>query len=66
MDHRSRDAFMAARTLPNSTVVRFADAGHDVLSRSVCAQQIVVDFLDHPAGYDTACAAALRAPTFER
>jgi pimeloyl-ACP methyl ester carboxylesterase len=58
-------AELAARTLPHGRVVRFADSGHDVLSRSVCAQHIVVDFLDDPTGYDTCCASAIRTPAFD-
>ena len=58
-------ADLAAESLPNGRVVRIAGSGHDVLSRSTCAQRILVEFLDDPTGYDAGCAAALRPPAFE-
>jgi pimeloyl-ACP methyl ester carboxylesterase len=58
-------AELAAEGLPNGRVVRIAGSGHDVLSRSACAQQILVDFLDDPTGYDAGCAATLPPPTFD-
>ncbi|MDT5152334.1 MAG: hypothetical protein QOI01_4067, partial [Mycobacterium sp.] len=58
-------ADLAAEGLPNGRVVRIAGSGHDVLSRSTCAQQILIDFLDDPTGYDAGCAATLPPPTFD-
>ncbi len=57
-------ADLAAQRFPNGRVVRIAGSGHDVLSKSTCAQQILVDFLDDPTGYDATCAGELRAPAF--
>jgi pimeloyl-ACP methyl ester carboxylesterase len=58
-------ADLAAQGLPNGRVVRIAGSGHDVISRSTCAQRILVDFLDDPTGYDSACAAAVKPPAFD-
>jgi pimeloyl-ACP methyl ester carboxylesterase len=58
-------ADLAAEGLPNGRVVRIAGSGHDVISRSTCAQRILVDFLDDPTGYDSACAAAVKPPAFD-
>jgi pimeloyl-ACP methyl ester carboxylesterase len=58
-------AELAAEGLPNGDVVRIAGSGHDVLSGSPCAQQIMVDFLREPTGYDAGCAATLRVPAFD-
>jgi pimeloyl-ACP methyl ester carboxylesterase len=58
-------ADVAAEGLPNGRVVRIAGSGHDVLSRSTCAQQITVDFLDDPTDYDAGCAADVPVPAFD-
>jgi pimeloyl-ACP methyl ester carboxylesterase len=58
-------ADVAAEGLPNSSVVRIAGSGHDVLSRSTCAQQITVDFLDDPTDYDESCAARVSVAPFD-
>lgn len=58
-------ADLAAEGFPNGRVVRITGSGHDVLNGSPCAQQITLDFLDDPAGYDAGCAAAVPMPAFE-
>jgi pimeloyl-ACP methyl ester carboxylesterase len=58
-------ADLAAEGLPNGRVVRIAGSGHDVISRSACAQRILVDFLDYPTDYDSACAADLGPAKFD-
>lgn len=57
-------ADLAAEGFPNGRVVRIAGSGHNALSSSPCAQQITLDFLNDPTGYDVGCAAGLRTPTF--
>ncbi|TQF69287.1 alpha/beta hydrolase [Rhodococcus spelaei] len=54
----------AATTLPRSTVVRFPGLGHDVLGVSDCARTVMLDFLDHPDGYDSGCVGSVVVPTF--
>lgn len=54
----------AARTLPNSTVVRIAGVGHYVLPESQCAQSIQASFLAHPDHPRTACARRVTPPPF--
>ncbi|HEV7421095.1 MAG TPA: alpha/beta hydrolase [Mycobacterium sp.] len=65
MAQRRRGFHGAAESLPNGRVVLIAGSGHDVLSRSPCAQHIVIDFLDDPTGYDARCATAVRPPAFD-
>jgi pimeloyl-ACP methyl ester carboxylesterase len=57
-------ADLAAEGFPNGRVVRIAGSGHNALSSSPCAQQITLDFLNDPTGYDAGCAAGLRTPAF--
>ena len=57
-------ADLAAEGFPNGRVVRIAGSGHNALSSSPCAQQITLDFLNEPTGYDAGCAAGLRTPAF--
>jgi pimeloyl-ACP methyl ester carboxylesterase len=57
-------ADLAAEGFPNGRVVRIAGSGHNALSSSPCAQQITLDFLDDPTGYDAGCAAGLHTPAF--
>ena len=54
----------AAATLPHARVVRFRGLGHDVLSTSDCARQIMAEFLNRPDNFDTRCADAMQPPTF--
>lgn len=54
----------AAATLPHGRVVRFPGLGHDVLSTSDCARQIMADFLNRPDNFDTRCADTMQPPTF--
>ncbi|MFC9790446.1 alpha/beta hydrolase [Rhodococcus sp. NPDC127528] len=54
----------AARTLTKSAVVRFPGLGHDVLGVSDCARTVMLNFLDHPDGYDTGCVDSVVVPTF--
>ena len=55
---------IAARTLPNSTVLEFAGIGHFVVGASPCAQQVFASFLATPVSPNTACVAAVTPPTF--
>ena len=57
-------ADLAAEGFPNGRVVRIAGSGHNALRSSPCAQQITLDFLNDPTGYDARCAAGLRTPAF--
>jgi pimeloyl-ACP methyl ester carboxylesterase len=57
-------ARIAARTLPNSTVRRFAGISHAVTVSSPCAQQVFASFLATPSAPDTACVAKLKPPRF--
>jgi pimeloyl-ACP methyl ester carboxylesterase len=54
----------AARTLPNSTVVRIPGVGHYVLPESKCAQTIQASFLANPEAPNTRCVARLKPPPF--
>jgi pimeloyl-ACP methyl ester carboxylesterase len=54
----------AARTLPNSSIVRIPGVGHFVAPESPCAQQVMASFLTRPDAPDAGCVAALRPPTF--
>jgi len=58
-------ARIAARTLPNSTVLQFAGIGHAVTIASRCAQRVSASFLATPSAPDTACVAKLRPPRFK-
>jgi pimeloyl-ACP methyl ester carboxylesterase len=58
-------ARIAARTLPNSTVLQFAGIGHAVTVASPCAQRVFASFLATPSAPDTACVAKLRPPKFK-
>jgi pimeloyl-ACP methyl ester carboxylesterase len=55
---------IAARTLPNSTVLEFAGIGHFVVGASPCAQQVFASFLATPVSPNTACVAAVTPPMF--
>jgi pimeloyl-ACP methyl ester carboxylesterase len=57
-------ARLAARTLPNSTVLQFAGIGHAVTVASPCAQEVFTSFLTTPRAPNTACVAKLRPPSF--
>ena len=57
-------ARIAARTLPNSTVLRFAGVGHAVTVSSPCAQKVFASFLAAPSRPNTACVAGLTPPRF--
>jgi pimeloyl-ACP methyl ester carboxylesterase len=54
----------AARTLPNSRIVRIPGVGHFVVPESPCAQEVVATFLAQPGAPNTACLASLRPPVF--
>jgi pimeloyl-ACP methyl ester carboxylesterase len=56
-------AGIAARTLPNSTVVDITGFGHDTVGKSRCARRVFASFLSAPSAPDTGCVAALRPPT---
>jgi pimeloyl-ACP methyl ester carboxylesterase len=55
---------IAARTLPNSTVVVIPGVGHFTASVSRCAQRVIASFLTDPSAPDTSCVGALRPPRF--
>ncbi len=55
---------IAARTLPNSTVVVIPGVGHFAASVSPCAQRVIASFLTEPNAPDTSCVGALRPPDF--
>jgi pimeloyl-ACP methyl ester carboxylesterase len=56
-------AHIAARTLPNSTVVTIPGVGHDPVAKSRCAQSVLASFLTTPSAPNTGCVARLRPPT---
>jgi pimeloyl-ACP methyl ester carboxylesterase len=58
-----RQARVAARTLPNSTLVRIPGVGHDPVAKSACAQRVTASFLANPNAPDTGCVARLKPPT---
>ena len=58
-------ARIAARTLPNSTLLQFAGIGHFVTLASPCAQRVFASFLATPNAPNTACVAKLRPPMFK-
>jgi pimeloyl-ACP methyl ester carboxylesterase len=58
-----RQARLAARTLPNSTLVTIPGVGHDPVAKSPCAQRVTASFLSNPSAPDTGCVARLRPPT---
>jgi pimeloyl-ACP methyl ester carboxylesterase len=56
-------ARIAARTLPNSTVVAISGVGHDTVDKSPCAQHVFASFLAAPSAPNTGCVARLSPPT---
>jgi pimeloyl-ACP methyl ester carboxylesterase len=56
-------ARIAARTLPNSTVVAIPGVGHDTVAKSRCAQHVFASFLAAPSAPNTGCVARLSPPT---
>jgi pimeloyl-ACP methyl ester carboxylesterase len=56
-------ARLAARTLPNSTVVAIPGVGHDPVAKSRCAQRVLASFLSTPSAPRTGCVARLAPPT---
>ena len=56
-------ARIAARTLPNSTVVTIPGVGHDAVAKSRCAQSVLASFLTTPNAANTSCVARLHPPT---
>lgn len=51
--------------LSSATLVKFPDAGHDVMIWSTeCAVTVLNGFLNDPEGFDQSCVAALTPPTF--
>jgi pimeloyl-ACP methyl ester carboxylesterase len=55
---------IAARTLPNSTVVIIPGVGHFVTLASPCAGEVIASFLSAPSAPNTTCVANLTAPVF--
>lgn len=60
-------ADLAASTLGHATVLRFPDAGHDVMIWSTpCAVDVLHAFLDADGGqFDHSCVEAIQTPPFE-
>jgi pimeloyl-ACP methyl ester carboxylesterase len=58
-----RPARIAARTLPNSTIVNIPGVGHDPVDKSDCAAEVFASFLSTPGAPDTSCVARLSPPT---
>jgi pimeloyl-ACP methyl ester carboxylesterase len=58
-----RPARIAARTLPNSTVVAIPGVGHDPVAKSGCAARVITSFLSTPSMPTTGCVARLSPPT---
>src|SRR4029077_13761329 len=58
-------ARIAARTLPNSTLLQFPGIGHFVTLASPCAQRVFASFLATPSAPRTACVAKIRPPRFK-
>jgi pimeloyl-ACP methyl ester carboxylesterase len=57
---------LAAKTLPNSRVVRFPEAGHIAILTSSCGPVIMTAFLNQPrGGYDTSCLSRAAPLLFE-
>jgi len=57
-----RQARIAARTLPNSTIANIPGVGHDPVDKSGCAARVLRSFLSTPSAPDTGCVARLRPP----
>lgn len=58
-------ATLAAGTLPNTRVLTFPGAGHDVMIWApACAVSVMRSFLDRPDAVDDRCVRALRVPPF--
>jgi pimeloyl-ACP methyl ester carboxylesterase len=57
-------AAAAARPLTNATMITIPGAGHFVLPKSTCAQEVMASFLVNPTTPDTSCVATLKAPPF--
>jgi pimeloyl-ACP methyl ester carboxylesterase len=58
-------ARIAARTLPNSTLLQFPGIGHFVTLASPCAQRVFASFLATPSAPRTGCVAKIRPPRFQ-
>lgn len=59
-------ADLAARTLPNSSVFKFANSGHWVLRSGPCGWDVVQEFLNNPSSRPGAgCVAGLGPPVFQ-
>jgi pimeloyl-ACP methyl ester carboxylesterase len=59
-----RWARLAARTLPNSTLITIPGVGHDTVFNSGCAQRVMGSFLATPSAPNTRCVARLKPPAF--
>ncbi|MGZ6839042.1 MAG: alpha/beta fold hydrolase [Frankiaceae bacterium] len=58
-------AHEATSTLPNSRVLEFPGSGHGTILWTKCANTVVANFYDRPAGgYDASCIAGEKVPTF--
>ena len=55
---------LAARDLPNATVIQILGVGHGVTEHSKCAQKVVASFLSHPNAPDTSCVPKQTVPPF--
>jgi pimeloyl-ACP methyl ester carboxylesterase len=59
-----RQGQLAAKSLPNSTVVTLTGIGHIVVPKSPCAQRVMASFLATPSQPDVSCVAASTPPPF--
>ena len=57
-------AAAATRPLTNATMITIPGAGHFVVPKSACAQEVMASFLANPTAPDTGCVATLQAPPF--
>ena len=56
----------AQKTLPNSTLLVFPGAGHDVIAwQHVCAIAIMRNFLNQPDEFDDSCLQTVEVPPFD-
>jgi pimeloyl-ACP methyl ester carboxylesterase len=61
-----REARVAARGLSNAHIVDIPGVGHNTVSNSACAAQVMIDFLDNPGpNSNTACVGTIAIPPFK-
>jgi pimeloyl-ACP methyl ester carboxylesterase len=61
-----REARVAARGLSNAHIVDIPGVGHNTVSNSACAAQVMIDFLNNPGpNSNTACVDSIVIPPFK-